>query len=92
MHVIGEETSRRLDVVPAQFRVIVTHRPKYACRACTDGVVQAPVPERLIKGGLTTEAMVTHMLAAKYAWHQPLYRQAQMLAAQGIDLNDPALH
>jgi transposase len=39
MHVIGEETSKRLDVVPAQFRVIVTHRPKYACRACTDGVV-----------------------------------------------------
>jgi len=35
MHVIGEETSKRLDVVPAQFRVIVTHRPKYACRACT---------------------------------------------------------
>jgi transposase len=34
MHVIGEETSQRLDVVPAQFRVIVTHRPKYACRAC----------------------------------------------------------
>ena len=58
MHVIGEETSKRLDVVPAQFRVIVTHRPKYACRACTDGVVQAPAPERLIKGGLPTEAMV----------------------------------
>jgi transposase len=48
MHVIGEETSKRLDVVPAQFRVIVTHRPKFACRACTDGVVQAPAPERLI--------------------------------------------
>lgn len=55
LHVIGEETSRRLDVVPAQFRGIVTHRPKYACRACTDGVVQAPAPERLIKGGLPTE-------------------------------------
>jgi hypothetical protein len=36
---------------PPQFRVIVTHRPKYACRACTDGVVQAPAVERLIKGG-----------------------------------------
>jgi len=52
MHVIGEETSQRLDVVPAQFRVIVTHRPKYACRACTEAVVQASAPERLIKGGL----------------------------------------
>jgi transposase len=51
MHVIGEETSQRLDVVPAQFRVIVTHRRKYACRACEEAAVQAPAPERLIKGG-----------------------------------------
>jgi len=72
MHVIGEETSRRLDVIPAQFRVIVTHRPKYACRACEQGVVVAPAPERLIKGGLPTEV--------------PLYRQAQMLLAQGLDI------
>jgi transposase len=91
MHVIGEETSKRLDVVPAQFRVIVTHRPKYACRACTDGVVQAPAPERLIKGGLPTEAMVAFVLVAKYAWHLPLYRQAQMLLAQGIDIKRSVL-
>src|ERR1700733_659246 len=91
MHVIGEDTSRRLDVVPAQFRVIVTHRPKYACRACTDGVVQAPAPERLIKGGLPTEAMVAHVLVAKYAWHLPLYRQAQMLLAQGIEIKRSVL-
>jgi transposase len=91
MHVIGEETSKRLDVVPAQFRVIVTHRPKFACRACTDGVVQAPAPERLIKGGLPTEAMVAYVLVAKYAWHLPLYRQAQMLLAQGIDIKRAVL-
>jgi transposase len=86
MHVIGEETSQRLDVVPAQFRVIVTHRPKYACRACEEAVVVAPAPERLIKGGLPTEAMVAYVLVAKYAWHLPLYRQAQMLLAQGLDI------
>src|SRR6202043_1649009 len=86
MHVIGEETSKRLDVVPAQFRVIVTHRPKYACRACEQGVVVAPAPERLIKGGLPTEAMVAYVLVGKYAWHLPLYRQAQMLLAQGLDI------
>ena len=86
MHVIGEDTSERLDVIPAQFRVIVTHRPKYACRACEEAVVQAPAPERLIKGGLPTEAMVASVLVAKYAWHLPLYRQAQMLAAQGLDI------
>lgn len=86
MQVIGEDTSQRLDVVPAQFRVIVTHRPKYACRACEEAVVQAPAPERLIKGGLPTEAMVASVLVAKYAWHLPLYRQAQMLLAQGLDI------
>ena len=86
MHVIGEETAERLDVIPAQFRVIVTHRPKYACRACEQAVVQAPAPERLIKGGLPTEAMVAYVLVAKYAWHLPLYRQAQMLLAQGLDI------
>src|SRR6266853_324429 len=86
MHVIGEETSQRLDVIPAQFRVVVTHRPKYACRACEQAVVQAPAPERLIKGGLPTEAMVAYVLVAKYAWHLPLYRQGQMLLAQGLDI------
>ena len=91
MHVIGEETSQRLDVIPAQFRVLVTRRPKYACRTCEQAVIQAPAPERLIKGGLPTEAMVASVLVAKYAWHLPLYRQAQMLGAQGIDIKRAVL-
>jgi transposase len=75
MHAIGADVSERLDVVPAQFRVLVTHRPKYARRACEEAVVQAPAPERLIKGGLPTEAMVASVLVSKYAWRLPLYRQ-----------------
>src|SRR4051794_2219517 len=42
LHRIGEDKSERLDLVPAQFRVLVTRRPKYACRRCEDGVTQAP--------------------------------------------------
>ncbi|WP_293813248.1 IS66 family transposase [uncultured Bosea sp.] len=91
MHVIGEETSERLDVIPAQFRAVVTHRPKYACRGCEQAVVQAPAPERLIKGGMPTEAMVASVLVAKYAWHLPLYRQSRMLAAQGLDIKRSVL-
>jgi transposase len=91
MHTIGADVSERLDVIPAQFRVLVTHRPKYACRACEEAVVQAPAPERLIKGGLPTEAMVASVLVSKYAWHLPLYRQAQMLAAQGLDIKRSTL-
>jgi hypothetical protein len=52
LHRIGEDRSERLDMVPAQFRVLVTRRPKYACRTCEDGLVQAPAPVRLIEGGL----------------------------------------
>jgi transposase len=90
MHVIGEETSERLDLIPAQYRVIVTHRPRLACRAC-ERIVEAPAPEHLIKSGLPTEAMVASVLVAKYAWHLPLYRQAKMLAAQGLDLDRSTL-
>lgn len=81
---IGADTSERLDVIPAQFRVIVTKRPKLACRACAGVVVQQPAPARLVEGGLPTEAAVAHVLVARYADHLPLYRQAQILARQGV--------
>src|SRR5271170_3525472 len=91
MTVIGEDTSERLDVIPAQFRVIVTKRPKLACRSCAGIVVQAPAPARLIEGGIPTEAMVAHVLVARYADHLPLYRQAQILARQGVILERSTL-
>ena len=91
MAVIGHDTSERLDVIPAQFRVIVTRRPKLACRACAGTVVQAPAPARLIEGGLPTEALVAHVLVSRYADHLPLYRQAQILARQGVELERSTL-
>jgi transposase len=91
LHCIGEEVSDRLDIIPAQFRVLVTRRPKYACRACTDGVAQAPVPARLISGGLPAEALVAHVLVSKHADHLPLYRQARISSRQGVDLDRPTL-
>lgn len=91
MHVIGEDVSERLDVTPARFRVIVTRRPRYACRVCADGVVQAPAPGRLIVGGIPTEELVAHVLVSKYADHLPLYRQAQIMRRQGIELDRSTL-
>jgi len=70
LHIIGEDVSERLDRIPAKLKVIVTRRPKYACRSCTDGVVQAPAPARLITGGLPTEAFVADVLVSKYADHR----------------------
>jgi transposase len=52
LHRIGEDVSEKLDIVPAQFRVLVVRRPKYACRACEEVVVQAAAPARLIEGGI----------------------------------------
>lgn len=91
LHRIGEDVSERLDIVPAQFRVLVVRRPKYACRSCEEVVVQAPAPARLIAGGLPTEATVAQVLVSKYADHLPLYRQAQIYARQGIDLDRSTL-
>lgn len=90
-HVIGEDTSERLDIIPAQFRVIVTRRPKYACRSCESGVVQAPAVSRLIESGLPTEATVASVIVAKFADHLPLYRQAQIYARQGVNLDRSTL-
>ena len=91
LHVIGEDTSQRLDKIPAKIRVIVTRRPKYACRTCTDGVVQAPAPPRLVEGGLPTEAFVADVIVSKYADHQPLYRQSQILARHDVPIERSTL-
>jgi len=91
LHRIGEDIGERLDIVPAQFRVLVVRRPKYGCRACENVVVQASAPARLIEGGLPTEATVAQVLVSKYADHLPLYRQAQIYARQGIELDRSTL-
>jgi transposase len=88
---IGCDTAERLDVQPVQFRVLVTKRPKLACRACEGVVVQASAPARLIEGGMPTEAAVAQVLVARYADHMPLYRQAQGLARQGIEIGREVL-
>jgi len=91
LHVIGEDVSERLDVIPAQFQVTVTRRPKYACRSCEDGITQMPAPAHLVPAGLPTENLIAHVLVSKYADHLPLYRQAQIYARQGIDLDRSTL-
>jgi transposase len=91
MVVIGCDTAERLDAIPAQYRVLVTKRPKLACRACEGVVVQAPAPVRLIEGGMPTEATVAQVVVARYADHTPLYRQAQGLARQGIEIGRETL-
>jgi transposase len=91
LHRIGEDVSEMLDIVPAIIRVKRIHRPRYGCRACEGAVVQAPAPARPIEGGLPSAALLAHVAAAKFAWHLPLNRQAQMLAGHGIDVDRSTL-
>lgn len=83
---IGEDVSERLDVVPARFRVIVTRRPRYACKSCHQGVVQAEAPARLIEGGVPTEALLAHIAVSKYGDGLPLYRQEGIYAREKVEL------
>src|ERR687897_327775 len=91
LHAIGEDTSEMLDLIPAQLRVKVIRRPCYGCRACEEAMVQAPAPERPITGGMATEALLAHVLVARYADFLPLYRQAGIFARQGIELDRSTL-
>jgi transposase len=70
LHRIGDDRCEMLDYVPAHFRARVICRPRYGCRTCTDGVVQAPALERPIDGGLATEALLAHVLINKYSDHR----------------------
>ena len=88
---LGEDVSERLDMIPARFKVIVTRRPKYACRDCDGEVAQAPAPEHLIEAGIPTEALIAAVVIAKYADHLPLYRQAQIYGRQGVELDRSTL-
>jgi transposase len=88
---IGEDVSERLDVIPAQFRVLVTRRPKYACRRCSGAVVQAHAPEHVVPGGLPSEALIAQVIVAKFGDHLPFYRLADIYARQGITLDRATL-
>jgi transposase len=91
LHVIDEDRTEMLDIIPAQLRVKVIRRPRYACRACETGVVQAPAPERPIDGGMATEAMIIHVVVSKFCDGLPLYRQERILGRQGIALDRSTL-
>ena len=91
LHVIGEDTSEMLDIVPAQLRVKVIRRPRYACRACEEAVVQAPAPSGRSPAGWPPRPCWRMCSWPSSADFLPLYRQAQIFARQGIELDRSTL-
>jgi transposase len=86
----GEDVSEQLEYVPESFKVIRHVRPKFACSACQQ-VIEAPAPARPIERGLAGPALLAHVLISKYCDHQPLYRQSEIYARQGVEIERSTL-
>lgn len=87
---LGEDVTEVLEYVPGSFHVVRHVRPKLSCNAC-ECIAQAPAPELPIHRGLAGPGLLAHVLAAKYCDHLPLYRQAEIYARDGIDLDRSTL-
>jgi transposase len=87
---LGEDISEMLEYVPASFKVIRQVRVKLAC-ACCDTIVQAEAPSRPIARGMAGPGLLAHVLVSKYCDHLPLYRQEEMYAREGVELDRSTL-
>jgi transposase len=92
LHAIGEETSEKLQFIPAQIKVIEHIRLKYACRHCeqqgTETPIKTPpVPASPIPKSIATPSLLAQIITSKYQYALPLYRQETLFSQYGIDLN-----
>src|SRR3974390_1694532 len=87
---LGEDVAEMLEYVPSHFKVIRHVRPTLSCASC-QRIVQPLAPSRPIERGLAGPGLLAHVLIAKYCDHLPLYRQSQIYAREGIDLDRSTL-
>jgi transposase len=87
---LDEDVAEILEYVRASFKVLRHVRPKLSCDTC-DRIVQAPAPSRPIDRRLAGPGLLAHVLVSKYADHLPLYRQSEMYAREGVDLDRSTL-
>ena len=87
---LGEDVTEILEYIPGSFRVIRHVRPKMSCRCC-ESITQAPAPSLPINRGLAGPGLLAHVLVGKFCDHLPLYRQAEIFARNGIDLDRSTL-
>ncbi len=87
---LGEDVSEMLEYIPGRYQVIRHVRPKFSCAGCQK-IVQAAAPSRPIARGLAGPGFLAHVLVSKYADHLPLYRQSQIYAREGLELDRSTL-
>ena len=86
----GHDVTEQLEYIPESFKVIRHVRPKFACNGC-DRVVEAPAPSRPIERGLAGPGLLAHVLVSKFADHLPLYRQSEIYARHGVEIERSTL-
>jgi transposase len=82
---LGEDVTETLEVIPRQWRVIQTVMERFSCRAC-EAIAQPPAPFHVIPRGHVGPNLLAMLLFEKYGQHQPLNRQSERYAREGIDL------
>jgi transposase len=87
---LGEDVTETLEVVPRQWKVVQTVREKFTCRAC-EQISQAPAPYHPIARGRAGPNLLAMILHAKFGLHQPLNRQSDTYAREGIALDTSTL-
>jgi transposase len=83
---IGEDVTRTLDAVPRQLFVTEHVREKFSCRSC-EKITQPPAPFHVIARGFAGPSLLAMILVDKYANHQPLNRQSDQFAREGVELS-----
>jgi transposase len=83
---LGETVTERLESVPRQWKVVQTVREKFTCRDC-EKISQVPAPFSVLPRGLAGPSLLAMILFEKYGQHQPLNRQSERYAREGIDLS-----
>ena len=87
---LGEDISEVLERIPSHFQVIRHVRVKLAC-ACCERIVQAAAPSRPIERGIAGPGLLAHVLVSKFGDHLPLYRQSEIYAREGVELDRSTL-
>src|SRR5205814_9892579 len=87
---IGEDITETLDYVPGRFKVIRHIREKLSCRTC-DTIVAAPQREHALGRGRARAGLLAHIAVSKYDDHLPLYRQSEIFARDGVNLETSTL-
>ncbi len=83
---LGEDITETLEVVPRHWKVIQTVREKFTCREC-EKITQPPAPFHVTPRGFAGPNLLAMILFEKFAQHQPLNRQSERYAREGVDLS-----